>query len=90
MTKAELIDVVCGTHNGISKKASSEIIDAVFKAVQSSVKQDEKFSYPGFGTFVVRSRKARTGRDPRSGAEIKIPASKTVGFRPAKAFKEAL
>lgn len=90
MTKSELVDHVCKNHSGLSKKSCADIVDSVFDAVQHSIKSETKFAYPGFGTFVVRSRKARTGRDPRTGAEIKIKASKTVGFRPAKAFKEQL
>jgi len=90
MTKTELVDFVCGKQAGLTKKAGADIVDAVFEAMQQSIKSSEKFSYPGFGTFVVRSRKARTGRDPRTGAEIKIKASRTVGFRPARAFKEQL
>lgn len=90
MTKTELVDFVCKAQTGLTKKAGADLVDAVFDAVQQSIKSSEKFSYPGFGTFVVRSRKARTGRDPRTGAEIKIKASRTVGFRPARAFKEQL
>ncbi len=90
MTKTELVDHVCKSHSGLTKKSGAEIVDAIFEAVQASIKSKEKFSYPGFGTFVVRSRKARTGRDPRTGAEIKIKASRTVGFRPARAFKDML
>lgn len=90
MTKAELVDIVCKSHDGLTKKAGAELVDTLFGAVAKSIKAEERFSYPGFGTFVVRSRKARTGRDPRTGKEIPIPASKTVGFKPAKAFKESL
>ena len=90
MTKAELIEFVCDNHEGLTKRSGGEIVDTVFNAMQQSIKKTQKFSYPGFGTFVVRSRKARTGRDPRTGAEIKIKASRTVGFKPAKAFKEML
>ncbi len=90
MTKNELIDFVCKSHTSLTKKSGAQIIDSVFDAMQQSIKASERFSYPGFGTFVVRSRKARKGRDPRTGAEIKIKASRTVGFRPAKAFKEQL
>ncbi len=90
MTKTELVDFVCKNQGGLTKKAGAEIIDAVFEAMQHSIKEDEKFAYPGFGTFVVRSRKARTGRDPRTGAAIKIKASRTVGFKPARAFKSIL
>lgn len=91
MTKQELIDWVYKKQkNNITKKAATEITEAVFEAMQHSIKSTEKFSFPGFGTFLLRSRKARQGRDPRTGEPIKIKASKTVGFRPSKAFKEVL
>jgi DNA-binding protein HU-beta len=91
MTKAELIELVAKNTNGeLSKKASGEIIDTLFEAVAKSIKKEKKFSYPGFRTFTVRARKARTGVNPRTGEQIKIKASKTVGFKPAKAFKETL
>lgn len=90
MTKTELIDWICKQNNGITKKAGADLVESVFNAMEHSIKTKQKFSYPGFGTFVVRARKARTGRDPRTGAEIKIKASRTVGFKPARAFKESL
>ena len=90
MTKTELVDFVCKNKDGLTKKLGADIIDAVFAAMQHSIKQDAKFAYPGFGTFVVRSRKARTGRDPRTGSQIQIKASRTVGFKPARAFKDQL
>ena len=89
MKKTEVIQfAVDGTD--ISKKVAAELVDRIFEAVKQSVRNEEKFSYPGFGTFVMRKRKARTGRDPRTGKEIQIKASKTVAFRPASSFKEAL
>ncbi len=90
MTKQELIDWVCKQQKNVTKKTATEITEAVFAAMQHSIKTSEKFSFPGFGTFQLRSRKARTGRDPRTGETIKIKASRTVGFRPAKRFKELL
>ena len=90
MTKQELINFVCEKQENITKKTATEITEAVFAAMQHSIKTSEKFAYPGFGTFQVRSRKARTGRDPRTGETIKIKASQTVGFRPAKRLKELL
>lgn len=89
MTKAELIDLISSNHQ-VNKKQSSDILETLFSTLQTNIKKDEKFSYPGFGTFTVRHRKARMGTDPRTKAQIKIPASKTVGFKPAKAFKETL
>jgi DNA-binding protein HU-beta len=90
MTKNELVDLIVSKDDSLTKKTAGEILDAVFDAVASSIKKEEKFTMPGFGTFVVRSRKARDGIDPRTREKIKIPASKTVGFKPAKAFKDQL
>ena len=99
MTKAELIDLVCKENEGLSKKAGAAIVDSVFTVMANSIStlskdngdlKQAKLSYPGFGTFLVRERKARIVRDPRTNQEIQIPASRTVGFRPAKALKESL
>lgn len=92
MTKAELIEAVLKNAKDVelSKKAMGEVIDAAFEAVKKAVKKDKRFSYPDFGTFTVKNRKARTGRNPKTGEEIKIKASKTVGFKPAPSFKESL
>jgi DNA-binding protein HU-beta len=90
MTKAELIDIVFSANEGITKKASAQIVDHIFDSIQKSIKEENKFTYPGFGTFEIRHRKARTGRDPRTGEPMPIGATKTVGFRPAKAFKQSL
>lgn len=90
MTKQELIDFICKERTNVTKKTAAEITESVFAAMQNSIKTSDKFSYPGFGTFQKRSRKARTGRDPRTGETIKIKPSTTVGFRPAKRFKESL
>ena len=90
MTKAELVDLICQKQPGLTKKAGMEIVDAIFDSLQQTIKKEEKFTYPGFGTFTVRHRKARSGTDPRTKATIQIPASKTVGFKPAKSFKDSL
>lgn len=91
MTKGELIAAVhsvCGGDN--SKKLVGEIIDCAFATIAKDIKKTKRFSYPGFGTFTVRKRKARTGRNPQTGDKIKIKASKTVGFKPAPALKGSL
>ncbi len=91
MTKAELIDKVAETKGlDLSKKAVGEVLDAGFDNIAKAIKRDRRFSYPGFGTFSVRSRKARVGRNPQTGAEIRIKASKTVGFKPAPGLKNSL
>lgn len=92
MTKAEFIDQVVKAANDqeLTKKEAGEIIDDVFEVLGKAIKKDGRFSYPGFGTFVVKKRSARKGRNPRTGAEIKIKASKTVGFKPAPGLKKSL
>jgi DNA-binding protein HU-beta len=88
MTKADLIETVAA--KGMTKKAAAELVDALFVTIGKSIKKEGRFAYPGFGTWTVRSRKARKGRNPQTGAEIKIKASKTVGFKPAKELKSGL
>ena len=88
MTKAELVHVVAG--KGLTKKAAAEMVDALFDTVAKSIKKEKRFSYPGFGTWTVRERRARMGRNPQTGEAIKIKASKTVGFKPSAELKKGL
>ncbi len=93
MTKAELVAVVqkgCNCGCDLSKRALEEIIDCTFQTIAKDIKKSKRFSYPGFGTFNVRSRKARKGRNPQTGEVIKIKASKTVRFKPAPVLKASL
>ena len=94
MTKAELVEKVCNSYNykgrKLSKAACNEILDYCFDHLSKSVKKDKRFTWPGFGTWSVRKRKARRGRNPQTGHEINIPASKTVGFKPSPNYKETL
>lgn len=92
MTKDELITSVIKSckDSDLSKRLTGDIIDAVFENISKAVKKEKRFAYPGFGTFTVRSRKARKGRNPQTGEEIKIKASKTVGFKPAPTLKNSL
>ena len=92
MTKEQLIESVQKSCNGddISKRLTGNILDAAFENIHKAIKKNKRFSYPGFGTFSVRSRKARKGRNPQTVAEIQIKASKTVGFKPAPKLKNSL
>jgi len=92
MTKAELINAILKTKGlpELTKKATGEIVDAVFANLAKAIKQEKRFVFPGFGTFTVRRRKARKGRNPRTGQEIKIAATKTVTFKPAPQLKKVL
>jgi DNA-binding protein HU-beta len=66
------------------------VVDTTFDVLGKSIKKAGRFAYPGFGTFTVRNRKARKGRNPRTGEIITIKPSKTVGFKAAPALKKSL
>jgi DNA-binding protein HU-beta len=89
MTKAELIEKMAGDAD-ISKAAAGKALDAMVDAVVKSVKKGNKVTLVGFGTFSATKRKARTGRNPRTGETIKIKASKAPKFTAGKAFKDAV
>ena len=89
MTKAELIDAVAA-NVGISKKAAAEAVDSVFKNVTKALKKGDKYTHVGFGTFGVVKRAAREGRNPQTGAMIRIPARNVVKFTAGKALKDAV
>ena len=92
MTKDELIISVMNACKGddLSKRLTNDILDNAFSAIGKAIKKNKRFSYPGFGTFTVRKRKARMGRNPQTGEIIKINASKTVGFKPSPKLKGSL
>ncbi|MBI3058240.1 MAG: HU family DNA-binding protein [Deltaproteobacteria bacterium] len=89
MTKGDLINAVAKGVK-LSKRAAGDAVDATFETLARAIKKDKRFQVPGFGTFTVRSRKARKGRNPQTGAEINIKASRTVGFKPAPTMKKGL
>ena len=90
MTKADLIDKVQAAYGDLSKRQVALVVDAVFEHLAKGIRRDKRFSMPGFGTFVVKRRAGRVGRNPKTGAEIQIAPSKTVGFKPAPELKKAL
>ena len=91
MNKGELIEAVQTSLGGdTSKKAAEEAVKAVLESIASGVKNSGNVQLLGFGTFEVRHRSARTGRNPKTGEAIKIAASKTVGFKPSAALKNSL
>ena len=92
MTKSELIEAVMKSvkDGDLSKRLTADIIDNAFGVISKSIKKGKRFAYPVFGTFTVRNRKARKGRNPQTGEEIKIKASKTVGFKPSPKLKGSL
>ncbi|MEM9281717.1 MAG: HU family DNA-binding protein [Verrucomicrobiota bacterium] len=91
MNKGELIDAVQNALGGdTSKKGAEEAVKAVLDSIAAGVKSDGSVQLLGFGTFEVRHRSARTGRNPKTGETIQIAASKTVGFKPSSALKNSL
>ena len=89
MTKAELIAYVAKKVN-LTNKASREAVVAVLGAITDALKKGEKVVLTGFGTFSIRNRAARKGRNPQTGAAINIPARKTPGFTAGKALKKTV
>lgn len=89
MTKSDLIDLVAKKVS-LTNKAARESVQALLDLVRDALKKGDKVVLTGFGTFSVRSRAARKGRNPQTGAEINIPARKTPGFTAGKALKKAV
>ncbi|SFU24041.1 bacterial nucleoid protein Hbs [Paraburkholderia aspalathi] len=89
MNKQELVDAVAAK-TGDSKAATGEAIDAVIAAITGEVTKGGTVQLVGFGSFSTGARAARVGRNPSTGAEIQIPAAKTVKFTAGKAFKDAV
>lgn len=89
MNKAELIDAVADSAD-ISKTAAGWAVDGFLDAITDVLKNGGTVTLAGFGTFSVRHRQARSGRNPRTGEIIQIKAAKTPGFKPGKALKDAI
>jgi DNA-binding protein HU-beta len=89
VNKSELIDRIAASSD-ISKAAASRALDAALDAITNSLKQADPVALVGFGTFTVRDRAARIGRNPQTGAPIQIAAAKVPAFKPGKALKQAL
>lgn len=89
MNKSELTDAIADEAD-ISKASAARALDAALNAIQGSLQNGEPVALVGFGTFSVRERGARTGRNPRTGENIEIAAAKLPAFKPGKALKDAL
>ncbi len=89
MTKAELISEIARVTD-LTKADTERTLNAFIDIAKKALKKEGKLALAGFGSFVVAKRKARKGRNPQTGEIIKIKASKTVRFRPAKALKESI
>ncbi len=89
MNKTEVIDCIA-SESGLSKADAGRALEAFCKCVSGALKKGDSVQLVGFGTFGVRERSARTGRNPQTGATINIKASKNVGFKAGKALKDSL
>ena len=89
MNKTELIEHIA-KHSDISKAAAAKVVDAFTGTVTKALKKGDTVTLIGFGTFAVSKRAARTGRNPQTGKELKIPARKAPAFRAGKALKDAV
>ena len=89
MNKAELIETVADSTD-VSKAAAGRAVDVTFEAITNALQKGDTVTLVGFGTFSVRDRAARTGRNPRTGEVIQIKASKSPGFKAGKALKDAI
>lgn len=89
MTKRDLINIVAKKSN-LTNKASRDAVQTVINSIRDSLKKGEKVVITGFGTFSVRSRAQRTGRNPKTGEKITITARKAPGFTPGKTLKKAI
>lgn len=88
--KAHIVDAVVDNVDGLTKKQAGEAFDAVFDSITGYLKRGERVTLPGFGSFSVSERAARTGRNPATGQTIQIPASKNARFKAGKDLKEAV
>ena len=89
MNKDELVKEIAKKAS-VSQKAASDILSATLEVIEKTVAKGKKVTLVGFGTFEARKRAARTGRNPQTGEEIEIPASKVPAFKPGKALKDAV
>jgi len=89
MNKSELIDAMA-EHSGLSKVDSERAYKAFVETIKTTLAKNEQVNLIGFGTFLVRERAARVGRNPQTGKSIDIPASKNPSFKAGKALKDAV
>lgn len=89
MTKVELIAAVANDAN-LTKKDAEAAVNSALNAITAALKDGDKVTLVGFGTFEVRNREARTGRNPRTKETVEIPASKAPVFKAGQAFKDAI
>ncbi|PFE34893.1 DNA-binding protein [Priestia megaterium] len=89
MNKTELVDAVA-KKSELTKQDSKKAVDALFETISNTLAKEEKIQLVGFGTFEIRERSERTGRNPQTGEQMTIAASKSPAFKPGKELKAAV
>jgi integration host factor subunit beta len=89
MTKAELVDEI-GRQASLTRKHSEVIVDAVFSSIVEALQRGDKIELRGFGSFRIRRRGSRTGRNPKTGAGVVVPAKRVPYFKPGKELRELI
>lgn len=90
LTKADFVESVYSQVDGLSRRQSAEIIDDLFKVIKETLADGKSVKISGFGNFIVREKKARPGRNPKTGGEIKISARRVLTFKPSQVLKDHL
>lgn len=88
MNKGELVAAIASRVDGINQKQTGQVLDALVDTIVEAIATGEKVTLVGFGSWELRERQARTGRNPKTGEEMTIPAAKVPGFTAGKTFKE--
>ncbi len=89
MTKADIAKIVYERHGGISNREAARLVEIIFESIKHRLGGGEKVQITGFGTFVVRQKRERRGRNPQTGEEMLIKPRRSVLFRPSKLFSSA-
>ena len=89
VTKVDLIEEVL-TLGGLTRRDAEVLVDAVFDAVTAAIQRGDKMEVRGFGSFRIRERKPRTGRNPKTGAKVEIPAKRVPYFKPSKELRDLM
>lgn len=90
MTKSDLIDKIVEKHPNMTKKNIDYIINSVFSSIKDSLKNGDKVEIRGFGSFKIRDKNSKTGRNPKTGSKVEVPEKKVPYFKPGKEIKEEL
>ena len=88
MTKSELVELIASTQEGITRREAEVVVNTVFTAISDALAEGDRVELRGFGSFSTRQRGARTGRNPKTGAAVAVPAKKVPHFKPGKLLRE--